>query len=364
MGNEPNLRRLLQKTARWLIFIGLLWPKLCMAGGPPPVITVQPVSQTVLLLGIVTFSVTASSGTTMTYQWFKDGTAIPGATASSYTILTVMGTSAGNYYVQVSNAGGSVVSNNATLNVVAPPGIITQPQNQTTIKGQNASFSVIASGTGPLSYQWFFKNKSIGATGTNATLTLLSVGPNQAGGYVVVLTNMLGSITSVVATLTVLVPPGISTQPQSQSIVQGQSASFSVKASGTAPLGYQWNFNGTPMSGATTSALGLTNAQTAQAGGYTVLVTNSAGSVTSVVASLTVALPTISLSVAPGTGMSPTGFAFQASVPAGYTYVVLASSDFQSWIPIETNVATTGSVAFTDPAATNYSQRYYRVTAQ
>jgi hypothetical protein len=435
----------LQKAVRCLILAGLLLPRLGLAGGPPPIIVVQPVSQNALLLGLVSFSVTASSGTTMSYQWYKDGSAISGATSSTYTILSVLGTSVGNYYVKVSNAGGWVLSDTATLNVVdAPPGIITQPESQTVVQGQNATLAVVASGAGPLSYQWFFNGTSLGATGTSATLTLLGVGANQAGAYQAVMANSLGSITSAVATLTVLVPPGIATQPQSQSVARGQNASFSVVASGTvplsyqwyfngsslgfnnqtltvdgaepnkagnytvvvtnvagsatsavatltvllppeittqpqsqsvvrgqnasfsvvtsgsAPISYQWNFNGSALPGATTSALTLTNVGTTQAGGYTVLVTNSAGSVTSVVASLTVVLPTVTLSLNPTLALGSTGFTIQLSVPVGLTYVIQASSDFQTWTPIATNVATTGSATFTDAEATNNPTRFYR----
>src|SRR5207302_6117091 len=176
--DEPVFYAWLRKAATCFILLGLLLPRLCLGGGPPPVITVQPVSQNVLLLGVASFSVTASSGTSMTYQWYKDGVAISGATSSTYTILTVLGINSGNYSVKVTNAGGWVMSNNATLNVSAPPGIITQPQNQTVVRNQNASFTVVASGTGPLSYQWFLNGVSLGAAGTNATLSLNSVRVN------------------------------------------------------------------------------------------------------------------------------------------------------------------------------------------
>jgi hypothetical protein len=360
MRNKSILAGWLQKGARCLILAGLLQPKLGVAGGPPPVIILQPVSQNALLLGVVSFSVTASSGTTMSYQWYQDGSAIPSATSRIYTILSVLGSSSGNYYVKVSNAGGWVLSDNATLNVAASPGIITEPESQTVVEGQDATFAVVASGTGPLSYQWFFNGVSLGALGTNATLSILGVGTNQAGDYQAVMTNSLGSITSAVATLTVLVPPEITTQPQNTSVVRGQNASFSVEATGTAPISYQWNFDGSALPGATTSALTLTNVETTQVGGYTVLVTNSAGSVTSVVASLTVSLPTVTLSLNPTLALGSTGFTIQLSVPVGLTYVIQASGDFQTWTPIATNVATTASSTFTDAEATNNPSRFYR----
>jgi len=111
----------LQKAANSLIVACLILPAPCIASGPPPVITVQPQSQYAPLLGIVTFSVTASSGTTMTYQWFKDGVAIAGATSSSYTIANAQASDAATYSVKVINGGGSVISSNATLTVNVPP---------------------------------------------------------------------------------------------------------------------------------------------------------------------------------------------------------------------------------------------------
>jgi hypothetical protein len=347
-----------------LLGVGLFLPQKMLAGGPPPVITVQPLSQVVPLLGIAAFSVTASSGTTMSYQWFKDGLAIWGATSSSYTVISVLDISAGNYCVKVSNSGGWVISDNATLNVVAPPSILTQPQSQTAIQNDNVSFSAVASGTAPLGYQWFFNGASMGASGTNATLALTRVKANkQSGSYFVVLTNSFGSATSAVATLTVLVPPTIATPPQSQTVASGQNTSFTVQATGTAPLGYQWNFNGSPIPAATSSALTLTNVQTAQAGGYSVVVTNVAGSASSPVANLAVIAP-FSLSVISGPATNPGCFTFGFSFPAGSNYVILASTDLQSWSPIATNTATSNTVVFTDTSASNYPQRFYRAMAQ
>src|SRR5205823_13395736 len=107
----------------------------------------------------------------------------------------------------------------------------------------------------------------------------------------VVVTNSLGSVASSVANLTVVNPADIGTQPESQTVLQGQDASFSVLAGGTGPLSYQWNFNGTALSGATDSALPLSSVQAANAGSYNVVVSNPWSSTTSAVATLTVVAP-------------------------------------------------------------------------
>jgi hypothetical protein len=184
------------------------------------------------------------------------------------------------------------------------PAITTQPSSQTVNQGANASFSVVATGTAPLSYQWQTNNVNVGNGGivsgaTTSTLTLTGVNPSWALNYRVIVSNAAGSVTSSpAATLTVNVPPSITTQPSSQSVYLGQNASFSVVASGTAPLTYQWKansgtgytnvVNGGPISGATSSTLTITGVTTNWALAYEVVVANSVGSVTSSPATLTI----------------------------------------------------------------------------
>ena len=86
-------------------------------------------------------------------------------------------------------------------------------------------------------------------------------------------------------------PPVFTTQPQSQTVNTGGNVTFTATATGTAPLSYQWSFNGSPIAGATSSSLTLNNAQTSQAGTYSVQVSNAAGSVKSTGALLTVNPP-------------------------------------------------------------------------
>jgi hypothetical protein len=224
--------------------------------------------------------------------------------------------------------------------------------------GQDATFSVSATGAGPMSYQWKCNGTSL-AGATTATLTLTNVQTNNAGNYVVVISNFAGSMTSAVATLTVLVPPTITIGPQSQTVSSGENVALSVVATGTGPLGYQWSFNDALLPGASDSTLLLTNVRTADAGTYSVAVFNDAGSATDA-AILTVTNPPCILSIPNSAGNTPNGFAFQLSVPLGSTYVILASTDLQDWTPISTNVALTATVILTDSTSTNYSRRFYR----
>jgi len=325
----------------------------------PAGIATQPQSQTVVQGQNASFSVAASGTTPFSYQWNLNGAAVSAATNSTLSLTNVQATQAASYTVVVTNVAGSITSQVAILTVNIPAGIATQPQSQTVVQGQNASFSVVASGTTPFSYQWNLNGAAV-SVATNSTLSLTNVQTTQAGSYAVVVTNAGGSVTSTVAVLTLILPPAITNQPQSQTVAAGQSASFSVGANG-APTTYQWNFNGTALSGAANSTLTLTNVRTTNAGSYMVVAMNIAGSVTSAVASLTVTNPNIALSLPSGTGMTHAGFTVQFSAPVGVTYVVLASTDLNNWSPIATNVASGASAVFTNTTATNYSQRFYKV---
>ncbi|MHC1766869.1 MAG: immunoglobulin domain-containing protein [Verrucomicrobiia bacterium] len=253
----------------------------------PPVITTQPASLAVAVGGTAAFSVTATGTAPLTYQWRKNGSPIAGATSSTYTINSVQTGDAGGYTVVVTNGAGSVTSSVATLTIPEAPVITTQPASLAVAVGGTAAFSVTATGTAPLTYQWR-KNGSPIAGATSSTFTINSVQTGDAGGYTVVVTNGAGSVTSSVATLTIPEAPVITTQPASLAVAVGGTAAFSVTATGTAPLTYQWRKNGSPIAGATSSTYTINSVQTGDAGGYTVVVTNGAGSVTSSVATLTI----------------------------------------------------------------------------
>src|SRR5262249_1444372 len=126
---------------------------------------------------------------------------------------------------------------------------------------------------------------------TTSSYTVGAATVSNAGGYDVVVNNTYGSVTSSVAQLTVLVPPAITTQPTNQTVAAGANVNFQVSASGTLPLNYQWWFNGTNSVGSNSNVLTLVNAQPNLAGSYCVVVSNSAGFATSVVATLTIGTP-------------------------------------------------------------------------
>src|SRR4030095_4529164 len=109
-----------------------------------------------------------------------------------------------------------------TIAIHSAPSIMTMPQSQEAILGSDVTFSVSASGTEPVFYQWFFNGSPVNSD-SGASLVRTGVQPADAGGCWVVLANSFGSATSAVASLTLLFPPGLSAQPLSTNVSPGQS---------------------------------------------------------------------------------------------------------------------------------------------
>jgi Concanavalin A-like lectin/glucanases superfamily/Immunoglobulin domain/Immunoglobulin I-set domain len=209
------------------------------------------------------------------------------------------------------------------------PAIFAQPTNQTVVVGQTAVFSVSAMGTPPLSYQWMFNTTNI-AGATNASLVLNNVQLTNAGSYSVMVSNLVDSVPSSNAMLTVLAPANIVSQPTNEAVYVGGTASFTVTASGTSPLSYHWNFNQTNIANATNAILVLTNVQPSQAGNYAVLVTNLVNSAVSSNALLTVnLLPTL--------GVMPSGnylYIFWPISASGFTLETTPSLSPANWVVV------------------------------
>ncbi|MBI5771885.1 MAG: immunoglobulin domain-containing protein, partial [Verrucomicrobia bacterium] len=258
-----------------------------------PVITTQPASQTAPVGGTVTLSVVAGSMLPQNYQWWRDGTPIPGAIDPTLALTNLTSAAAGNYTVAITNELGTTTSAAAALTVATPPAIVTQPAAQITAVGLAATFSVVATGTPAPTYQWRKGGVAI-AGATHATLALTNVQSAAAGAYSVVVTNAGGSVTSQDAALAVSLAPLVATAPAGQSVSAGANVTLSVTAGGVAPLAYQWSRNGVALSGATNATLTLSSVTTAATGRYAVTITNSAGSVTSDAAVLLVQSGTVS----------------------------------------------------------------------
>jgi sugar lactone lactonase YvrE len=200
-----------------------------------------------------------------------------------------MAINAGNLFVADSAnntiRSGSMITDN-------PPMVLSQPQSQSVNAGSPVMFSVGATGTSTLYYQWQFDNENIPGA-TSATYSLSSAQTANAGDYSVMVSSPTGSTLSSNAVLIVYAPPVITNQPASQTCLQGSTVTFSVTA-GPQPLTYQWEENGRPLSnsssvsGATTATLTLSSVTTASSANYSVLVNNGNGFITSSPAMLTV----------------------------------------------------------------------------
>ena len=251
----------------------------------------------------------------------------------------------------------------------AQPIITNQPQNQTAIAGTTATFTVGATGAEPLSYQWRSHVNTPSFTnipfGTEAALVLTNV-EYTTRRFSVVVTDAAGlsATSSPLVFLTWLL--AITSQPADQIMDAGATVTFTAAATGTA-LAYQWRFNGVDLAGQTNRSLVLANAQSANAGQYSFVVTNAFGSLTSGVALLTVS--TVhrieGITANPDRSIS---LDLEGVVPrllAAYydLYPLDASTNLVDWSPLATLQRTNASLdalRFLDPDATNFDQRFYR----
>ncbi|HUI08405.1 MAG TPA: glycosyl hydrolase family 28 protein [Verrucomicrobiae bacterium] len=301
--------------------------KIVVTSAPiPPSIITQPQDQDVASGADVTFTAVVNGTLPLYYQWYYNTSTLvtngiitfpPAHTPTANPTLVksnAQTSAAGTYSVVVSNDYGSVTSSVATLLVAdVPPGIAVQPTNVTVIPGQFATFSVMATGSMPLTYQWYYNDTAplSGASATTASLTLSNVQPADAGNYSVIVSNPIDGVTSSNAVLTVDTSPSAPVfiwQPASITVRAGDSASLSGQAVGDQPISYQWSTNGVPIPGATSPTLDFPSAQLADAGTYLLLASNAVGTTASSNAILTVTSRTPPLPVIPATNFFVTDF--------------------------------------------------------
>ena len=326
----------------------------------PPAITTQPKDATSATGQTVSFSVVATSGLAISYQWKFNGTNLSGKTTSSLTLSNVQLTNGGSYSVVLTNNAGAITSSSVMLSVFVPPSITGQPQNQTIVQGGSGTLTVTAQGTA-LSYQWYLNNAPLDDA-ASAAYAVWDADATDAGSYSVVVSNAVGSVTSATAQLTVLFPPQITSSPQSQTILQGNTAALAVAAQGTAPLAYQWSLNNAVVAGVSGSSYTIAKTQPSDVGTYTIVITNSAGSATSAAATLTVVPSStrlLSISVASNATVNTT---WKTETGSNYTFQYKNSLTDTQWTSLSNVSAIAATTSLSDDGGTN-AQRFYQLSS-
>ncbi|MCS5575458.1 MAG: immunoglobulin domain-containing protein, partial [Pseudomonadales bacterium] len=254
----------------------------------PVTIVQQPVDATVIQGNNAMLTVLASGSDPVYYQWYHNGEAVAGGTRASLNILDAQDENRGAYEVHVSNEAGTVITESVILKLSFPPSITLQPRPFAGLTGDNLVIRIEANGTAPLSYQWFKDGQSI-AGQTADSFVVESVQESDSGAYSVTVTNEAGTATSDSVIVSVSTPVGITAQPEGLSAPTGTSVTFSVTATGTVPITYQWLKNGEKITGATSATYTVSSVSVSDTGGYQVLVSNVAGDQISKTASLRVA---------------------------------------------------------------------------
>ena len=237
-----------------------------------PQITTSPSGTTICEGQGINLSVVAT-GTTLTYQWFRNGNPIAGATAANYADNSVTLAEAGNYTVVVSGvcttaATPAVTSAVATIVVNPGASFIDQPLAITSVcSGASISLKVATTTGVAVTYQWFKGTTAI-AGATNPLFTIASTTVADSGSYTCVVTvPSCGTMTSSIAVVTVSQAPVITSEPVDQTICEGEQAKFTVVATGTA-LAYQWFKGTTSIAGATAASYTIANATAGDNGNY------------------------------------------------------------------------------------------------
>jgi len=303
-----------------------------------PALASNPLSQTAILGSQVKFGVSVTVISPLVYTWIHThGTATDtlrkdtlSSLSDTLVLMNIPLSDTGSYKTMMSNVAGSATSLSAILTINTPPAISIQPHDTTVASGSPASFTVAATGTGTLTYQWQKNGTTLTNGGkiagaTSATLSNSGVAITDTGSYSVIVTNTLNGTTTTTLSnagrLRVNTAPAIVSNPQNQTDYLGTQAKFGITATGTVPLVYTWLYiQGSTTDqlkkdtvSALTDTLSLVNVSSADASGsYEVSVSNSLGSITSMSTTLTLDPP-------PSISSQPRDTSVMSSSPVSFT---------------------------------------------
>lgn len=308
------------------------------------------------------FAVTlnTNSATPLAYQWYQatasatnlltdgttvSGTVIAGSTTTNLSFSNAQAADSASYFVVISNAYGTATSSPAILNIASSPAapVISSvtPASTNVIAGRSASFVVAATGVPTPVYYWFDNNNDLLQSGSSATLVLNNIQYSQLGTYSVIASNTVGTATNTF-TINVIVTPTISSQPTNLLLNVGDPANFSVTASGVPDPAYQWYKGTSPIPGATGTNYSIASIALTDIGVYKVVITNSAGSITSSNAVLAInstitGTPTLPANNAIGVGYdTPLYITFVQPVRVGTTGKIRIYNVTNSTTPVDT----------------------------
>lgn len=266
---------------------------LTLGSDTVPVFDVHPLTQTALAGGEFTLFGNACGQGPIAFQWQRNGVNVPGATNTFLTLNNVFPVDSGDFALVASNPAGVVTSQVATVTVV--PVLLSYflpfPSSREVLAGDYVYFETgVYSLLPDVSFQWYRNGLPLVGE-VNSTLAFQPVSRTNAGDYTLIVTNSAGAVTSPVVRLTVIaVAPTITLQPDSQSIRAGNSLVLQVGVTGAPAPTFQWRRNGVNLPGENLYYFYRNNVATNDAGAYTVVVSNEAGSVTSAVAQVSVYL--------------------------------------------------------------------------
>lgn len=303
-----------------------------------PTIVTHPQSRVAAVGGTATFTVTATGTPTPTvFSWYRqaagtfgffpllaDDATYSGVRTATLTINNVTAAMSGDQFqVEVSNfISPNATSAPATLSLGTAP-VFISPGNATFQATFAGTFTVSATSTPAATFT--ASGLPSWATLDSVTGVISGTPPDTSGSpFTVTVTASNGIPATQTLTITVqpaVIAPTITAQPQGVAVDRNGSVALSVTVTGSAPLSYQWSRNGVPISGANSASLALSNVQPAQAGSYTVTVSNSAGTVTSSAARLIVnTAPVIVLQPQPQTVAAGSVVTFGVMVEGGTAF--------------------------------------------
>ena len=343
----------------------------------PPLITVQPVGQTVAPGGLTQLTVAAIGAAPLNFQWEQDGIDLPGANGPTLVFNPVSNANAGIYRVRVSNQVGNILSDPAALLVTGPPFLstISDLVIDEDISTGAIPFTVLDFDTPAISVNVTAESSNptlvpasgIALVGSGSVRSIrITPATNQSGTATISLTALDTTGASTTNRFLLTVRPVVDTiqivtQPRSSVAATGSVASLTVTANSTLPLTYQWQFNGIDISGATATTFTITGVQRTNAGNFRVIISNADTTVTSATATLQVfdqlEGPTI-VSVT-RTGLSAT-VTFSTLAGPGYRLEYKNTFSDPAWTLVSSTTGTGNNVSIVDPDA-SVPTRFYRV---